>query len=74
MTVLSVICIGIVALFILIANGSLLFHACQRYHGWRCMCLILLSFVIAYIIISLVVDVANYYYEIPDFFWQLNDE
>ena len=47
-----------------------LFPDCQRYDGWRCMCLILLSFVIAYIIISLMVDVTNYYFEIPDFFWE----
>lgn len=70
MDMIPVICTIIGGCLLLIACGSIMYSASRSNEGEWAVFVIILFFIVAYIIITCMVAVARYYYDLPPLPWE----
>ena len=73
MALLLIICMCIVGCFLLVAGAAFVFWHVQSHDGYRALLVLLLSFVLAYIIITSMVHIVRIYFKLPYLPWEFAD-
>ena len=73
MELLLIICMFIVGCFLLVAGAAFVFSHVQSHDGYRALLVILLSFVLAYVIITSMVHIVRIYFKLPYLPWEFAD-